>query len=213
MFNKNIDMDKNKHFLVGIFGDQDDLLHGVEDIRKKGVKIHEVFTPYPVHGLEHALGYQRSWTPKAAFMFGFLGTCLALIMQIGMMVIDWPMNIGGKPYLSIPDFVPVTFEFTVLLASYGMTLTFLFVRGYLPHSVPRIFDIRATDDKLVVAIDLANNASLSEEQIRSILKDLHAEEVYRRDFTDEDNKSSFIKYVVDLFTNGVTRSSRIAHHR
>ncbi|GAB4473038.1 MAG: DUF3341 domain-containing protein [Thermoflexibacter sp.] len=205
-------MEKNKHFLVGIFGDQDDLLHGVEDIRKKGVKIYEVFTPFPVHGLEHALGYQRSWTPKAAFMFGFLGTCLAIIMQVGMMVIDWPMVIGGKPYLAIPDFVPVTFELTVLLASYGMTLTFLFVKGYLPHKVPRIFDIRATDDKHVMAIDLANN-SLSEEQIRSILKDVHAEEVYRRDFTDEENQSSFIKYVVDLFTNGVTRSSRIAHHR
>ncbi|MCS6967652.1 MAG: DUF3341 domain-containing protein [Cytophagales bacterium] len=205
-------MEKNKHFLVGVFSDHDDLLHAIEEIRAKGVKIYEVYTPYPVHGLEHALGYKRSWMPKAAFAFGALGTTLAITMQVYMMAIDWPMIIGGKSYLAIPDFVPVTFEMTVLLSAFGMAGTFLVARDLKPHKVPRIFDIRATDDKHIMAIDLAAN-SLSEAQMTTLLKEYHAEEVYRRDFTDEENSPSFISYVVDLFTNGVTRSSRISTHR
>jgi hypothetical protein len=205
-------MEKNKHFVIGIFNDHDTLLHGAEEIRHQGVKIHEVFTPYPVHGLEDALGYKRSFMPKAAFMFGALGTTLAITMQVSMMGIDWPMIIGGKPFLSLPAFVPVTFECTVLLAAFGMVGTFLVTRDLKPYKVPRIFDIRATDDKHVMAIDLANN-SMTEDQIKALLKEVGAEEQYRRDFTDKENKGSFGDYLVDLFTNGVTRSSRIAGSR
>ncbi len=205
-------MEKDKHYLIGVFSDHDDLLHGIEDMRDKGVKIHEVYSPYPVHGLEHALGYKRSWMPKAAFGFGALGTTLAITMQVSMMAIDWPMIIGGKSYLAVPDFVPVSFEMTVLLAAFGMVGTFLVTRDLKPYKVPRIFDIRATDDKHIVAVDLAAN-KLSEEQISSLFKEAHAEEVYRRDFADEEKSPSFISYMVDLFTNGVTRSSRISTHR
>lgn len=205
-------MEKNNHYLVGVFSDQDEFVHAIEDIRAKGVKIFEAFTPFPVHGLEHALGYERSWMPKAAFGFGFLGICCAITMQVGMMAFDWPMNIGGKAYLAVPDFVPVSFEMTVLFAAFGMVGTFMVTRDLKPYKVPRIFDIRSTDDKLVLAIDLAAN-NLTEEQISSILKEVHAEEVYRKDFTEEENEGSFLKHMVDLFTNGVTRSSRISSHR
>ncbi|MDW8205611.1 MAG: DUF3341 domain-containing protein [Cytophagales bacterium] len=205
-------MEKDKHYLIGVFSDHDDLLHGIEDMRAKGVKIYEVYSPYPVHGLEHALGYKRSWMPRAAFAFGALGTTLAITMQVYMMAIDWPMIIGGKSYLAVPDFVPVSFEMTVLLAAFGMVGTFLVVRDLKPYKVPRIFDIRATDDKHIVAVDLAAN-SLSEEQITALFKEAHAEEVYRRDFEEDDKSTSFISYAVDLFTNGVTRSSRIPTHR
>jgi hypothetical protein len=200
-------MEKNKHFLVGIFDDQDDLLHAVGHIRHAGVKIHEVYTPYPIHGLEHELGYERSYMPKAAFLFGATGTTLAITMQTGMMGVDWPMIIGGKSFLAIPDFVPVTFESTVLLASFGMVGTFLVASALHPLKAPRLFDRRSTDDKLVMAIDLGNN-SMSEEQIKAILKENHANETYRKDFTDEDNKESFFSYLIDLFTKGVTSSSR-----
>ncbi len=200
-------MESNKHFLVGIFNDHDLLLHAVKKIRAKGVKIHEVFTPYPVHHLEHALGYKRSWMPIAAFLFGITGTTCAISMQVLMMGVDWPMIIGGKPFISIPDFVPVSFESTVLFAAYGMSFTFFIIRGLAPHKVPRVFDRRSTDDKHVMAIDLASN-TLSEGDIKALLAEVHAEEVYRKDFTDQDNHPSFISYVVDLFTNGVTSSSR-----
>jgi Protein of unknown function (DUF3341) len=99
-------METNKHFLIGVFDEPDTLLHGIEHIRHQGVKIHEVYTPYPVHGLEHALGYKASWMPKAAFVFGATGTTCAVTMQSWMMGIDWPMIIGGKSFIAIPDFVP-----------------------------------------------------------------------------------------------------------
>ncbi|PWJ43108.1 DUF3341 domain-containing protein [Sediminitomix flava] len=200
-------MEKNKHFLVGIFDDHDILLNAVKHVRKQGVKIEEVYTPYPVHFLEDALGYKRSFMPKAAFGFGALGTSLAIFFQTWVMGIDWPMIIGGKTHVAIPDFVPITFELTVLLSAFGMVGTFFGTQDLKPHKVPRVFDRRQSDDKHVMAIDLAAN-SLSEEELTALLKDVQAEEVNRKDFTDKENKGSFIEYVVDLFTNGVTESAR-----
>ena len=204
-------MHKNTNFLVGIFHDEDILIKAVKTIRSKGVKIHEVYTPYPVHFLEDALGYKRSVLPRVAFGFGFLGFSLAILMQTWMMGIDWPMIIGGKSYLAIPDFVPVTFEMTVLLSAFGMGFTFFVMRGLYPHSVPRVFDRRSTDDKHVMAIDLGKN-TIAQEDIQSMLHDLQAEEVFRKDFTEEDEqRRGFFPYLVDLFSNGVTSSSRRLH--
>ncbi len=154
----------------------------IEKVRGSGVKIHEVYSPYPVHGLEHALGYKRSKLPIAAFLFGMLGTSLALTMQFYMMKFDWPMIIGGKNYAAFPDFVPVSFEMTVLLAAFGMVGVFLITSNLKPWAQPRIFDVRSTDDKHIMAIDLANNTSLKEDKIKSILTSSGATEVNRKSF-------------------------------
>jgi hypothetical protein len=174
-------MESNKHFVVGIFDDEDVLVQAVRDVRKNGVIIHEVYSPFPVHGIDDALGYERSRLPIAAFLFGLLGTILALVMMIGMMGYDWPMIVGGKDYIPFPAFIPVTFEITVLLASLGMVATFLISSNLKPYGKPRLFDIRVTDDKHVMAIDLAKN-KLSEEQINEIVKSSGASEVNRKNF-------------------------------
>jgi hypothetical protein len=171
----------SEKFLVGIFDDEDILLQGVDGIRDKGVKIHEVYTPFPVHGLDEALGYKRSRLPIAAFMFGMTGTILALTMQIWMLGYDWPMIIGGKNFVSLPPFIPVTFELTVLLSALGMVATFFVVSDMKPYKTPRSYDIRSTDDKHVMAIDLASN-KLSKEEISRILKDNGASEVNEKNF-------------------------------
>lgn len=174
-------MESNKHFVVGIFEDEDVLVHAVENTREKGVKIHEVYSPFPVHGLDEALGYKRSRLPIAAFMFGATGTSLALLMQIWMLGYDWPMIIGGKNHASLPPFVPVTFEMTVLLAAFGMVGTFFIASDMKPYKYPRQFDLRSTDDKHVMAIDLAAN-KMSKEEIASILKAQGASEVNEKSF-------------------------------
>jgi hypothetical protein len=174
-------MESNKHFIVGIFEDEEVLLKAVEDSRDKGVKIHEVYSPYPVHGLDEALGYKRSRLPIAAFLFGMTGTSLALLMQFWMLGYDWPMIIGGKNHASLPPFVPVTFELTVLLAAFGMVGTFFIVSDMKPYKYPRQFDLRSTDDKHVMAIDLANN-KLSKDELASILKSNGASEVNQKNF-------------------------------
>ncbi|CAN5343029.1 DUF3341 domain-containing protein [soil metagenome] len=170
-----------ENFLVGIFDDEDVLLQAVGNIRDKGVKIKEVYSPFPVHGLDEELGYTRSRLPIAAFLFGMTGTILALSTQIWMMGFDWPMIIGGKNHYSIPPFIPVTFEFTVLLSAFGMVGTFLVVSDLKPYKWPRQYDIRSTDDKHVMAIDLGANKA-SKEEIRKILTENGATEVNEKSF-------------------------------
>lgn len=201
-------LERDTHYTVGIFSDEDVLRNGVKKLRAEGVNIDEVYSPYPVHFLEDALGYKRSWMPTAAFLFGFLGFACAILMQVYMMGISWPMIIGGKSFIAVPDFVPVTFEMTVLFSAFGMGFTFFISRGLHPFKVPRVFDRRSTDDKHVLTVDLASN-KLEEAKINMLLQEVGAEEVYRKDFTEEDEENtSFVRYATSLFTNGVRSSSR-----
>lgn len=169
-----------ENYVLGIFDDEDVLLKAVKEVRDSGLKIHEVYSPFPIHGLDDALGYERSRLPIAAFMFGALGTTLALLMQFYMMDIDWPMIIGGKNTYSV-TFVPVTFELTVLLSALGMVGTFLVVSDMKPWGQPKIFDIRSTDDKHVMAIDLAKNTT-EVSQIKQVLSNAGASEVNDKSF-------------------------------
>jgi len=163
-------------FLVGIFDDEDVLMSGVKKIRNSGVKIHEVYTPFPIHGLDEALGYKRSFMSKAAFLFGLTGfTCLVTLM-VWTMGFDWPMIVGGKNYVSVPVLVPVAFEGTVLFSALGMVATFLTVSNLYPGKKPFLFDSRSTDDKFVMAVDLSKN-KLTPEEITSIIKNYGAIEV------------------------------------
>jgi hypothetical protein len=175
-------MDADKNFVVGIFDDEEILLDGIKSVRGKGVKITEVYSPFPVHGIDDALGYKRSRLPIAAFMFGITGTSLALLMQIWMLGYDWPMIIGGKDFWSIPPFIPVTFEMTVLFAALGMTGTFMIVSDMKPYKWPRQFDLRSTEDKHVMAIDLAKNSGMSKAQLSQVLKEAGASEVNEKSF-------------------------------
>ena len=174
-------MESNKNFVLGVYDDEDVLLQAVTKVRDKGVKIHEVYSPFPVHGLDTALGYKRTRLPIAAFLFGLTGTSLALLMQIWMLGYDWPMLIGGKNFASLPPFIPVTFELTVLLSALGMVATFLIVSDMKPYRWPQQFDVRSTDDKHIMAIDLAKNR-LKKEDIGALLKDSGAQEVNDKNF-------------------------------
>ncbi|WP_347160214.1 DUF3341 domain-containing protein [Pontibacter chitinilyticus] len=144
----------NKKFVLGIYDDEDVLLPAIENVRAAGIKIYEVFSPYPVHGIDDVLGIKRSRLPIAAFLFGLCGTSFALWMQIWMLGFDWPMIIGGKPNIALPSFIPVTFELTVLFAAFGMVWTFFIVERMIPTFKVNVFDKRSTDDKFVMAIEV-----------------------------------------------------------
>ncbi|MEM9340504.1 MAG: DUF3341 domain-containing protein [Bacteroidota bacterium] len=174
-------MSQGTNYVLGVYDDEDVLMDAIKKVRGEGLKIEEVYSPFPVHGIEDALGYKRSWLSIAAFMFGITGTSLALTMQIGMMGVDWPMIIGGKDYLPFPSFVPVTFELTVLLASFGMVGTFFGISNLKPWAKPRIYDIRITDDKHIMAIDLDKN-EYKEEDIKKVLEGSGATEVNNKTF-------------------------------
>lgn len=160
-----------KKYILGLFRDEVPLLHAVHELRKEGNKIHEVYTPFPVHGLDEALGYKRSRLPRAGFLFGCLGGTLGLSMQAWMLGVDWPMNIGGKPALAWVDFVPVTFELTVLITALGMVATYLVASEFIPGNEPKIPDPRISSDVFCIAIP-AEDASSS---VGSHLRELGAE--------------------------------------
>lgn len=172
-------MAEASNYLTGVYEDEDVLLDAIKKVREGGVKIHEVYSPFPVHGIEDALGYRRSRLSIVAFLFGLLGTTLALTMQLGMMTVDWPMIIGGKDFAPIPAFIPVTFELTVLLASFGMVGVFFAISNLKPWGKPKLFDKRITDDKHIVAVDLGKN-TLKEAEISKLLKDNGASEVNKK---------------------------------
>lgn len=168
-------------YLVGVYDDDDTVLHAVPRLRKAGVKIQEVYSPFPIHGLDDALGHPRTKIGIAAFMFGLTGCCVALTLMIWTMGFDWPMIIGGKDPISIPNYIPITFELTVLFTAFGMVTTFFITNGLGPDKASQRFDVRSTDNKFVMAINMGKN-SMSEEEITRALRDSGAEEVNIRQF-------------------------------
>ena len=147
----------SKNYLVGIYDDEEVVLSAVKQVKSAGVKVHEVYSPFAVHGLDVAIGHPRTRIPVAAFLFGVTGTCCALFLTIWTMGIDWPMIVGGKDFIALPDFIPVTFEVTVLMAAFGMVFTFWLSNGLWWGNDARMLDVRSTDDMFVLAIDIAGN--------------------------------------------------------
>ena len=172
------------NYLVGVFEDDDVLMNAVRKVREQGVKIYECFTPFPIHGMEDAMGIKRSRLPRAAFMFGATGTTFAITMITLMMGVDWPMNIGGKPFAAPPVYIPVTFELTVLFAALGMVGTFFVVSGLGPGASKLILDPRFSDDKFIMAIDLGSNKNLDPAKITELLKSLGASEVNTKEVSE-----------------------------
>ena len=170
-----------KNYIVGIYDHEDEVKSAVKSIRDGGAKIHEVYSPYAIHGMDDLLGYKMSRLPKASFLFGMTGTILAFGTLWTMMGIDWPMIIGGKNFASVPPFIPVTFEFTVLLAAFGMVFTFFIVSNLKPWARPQIFDKRITNDKFAIVIDLDRN-KLSQAEVKSLLQGTGAEEINEKNF-------------------------------
>ncbi len=166
-------------YILGLFDDPDDMMTGIDKLQKNSVPIYDVYTPMPIHGIEAKLGIKESRLGYAAFMFGCLGGTVIFSLVYYFMVHDWPMNIGGKPNFAVPDFIPVTFEWTVLFTAFGMTFTFFYATHLFPGRAPRVMDLRATDDRFVIAIDAKGN--VPHEDITNLLKEAGAVEVKHND--------------------------------
>lgn len=164
------------NYILGVFDDEDEVLHAVTEVKSKGIKIDEVYTPFPIHGLDRAIGHDRTRLPIAAFMFGTLGMILALSLISYTMVFDWPMIIGGKDFFALPNWIPVTFEGTVLFTAFGLVITFCISNNLYPGNTTEPLDLRITDDKFVMAINLDKN-KMSQDEITKALKSSGAIEV------------------------------------
>ena len=161
--------------IYAMYDDDEVLKDGAKKLVSKGVKIAEVFSPFPIHGIDPIIGIKNTRLGIMAFIFGLTGLLLATVGMRFFMVTDWPMNIGGKPNFSYLDnilaFIPITFEFTVLCAAHGMAITYMLRNKTLPGMPAQNPDPRTTDDKFVMEIRLSENANFSESDLQTWLKE------------------------------------------
>lgn len=166
-------------YILGLFDDPDHMMHGIDKLQENKIGIYDVYTPMPIHGIEDKLGVKRSRLGIVAFICAITGTITAFSMIYFVMVYDWPMNVGGKPNFAIPNFIPITFELTVLFCALGMVAAFFFRNHLFPGRAPRVMEFRATADRFVIAIDA--NTVADSAQVDSLLKEAGAVEIKHND--------------------------------
>jgi len=168
---------QNKEVLYGLYDDEEILLKAVKQAKNDHLDIMDVYSPFPVHGLDPLLGLSESRLHQAGFVYGAIGTLTAFLFMSWVFTRDWPIIFGGKPYWSVPAFIPITFEVTVLFASVGMVVTFYTICGMAPGVTNPTLDDRITDDKFCIAFQ-TNGASEAEvDRLRTFLSSTGASEV------------------------------------
>src|SRR5215813_7001535 len=161
-----------KKFVVGSFDDEAVLFPAVRSIRRSGYKMHDVYTPFPIHGLDKAMGLKDTSLDTAGFIYGITGTATALGFISWVFTYDWPVNIGGKSHFDLPAWIPITFELTVLFSAVGMFLTFLYICQMAPFVRKHHFNLRSTDDQFTMVVECTEKSN--EEEIKAYLQSVGA---------------------------------------
>jgi hypothetical protein len=171
--------------IYAMYDDDDVLKDGAKKLVAKGVKVAEVFSPFPIHGIDPIIGVRQTRLGIMAFLYGLTGLTLATVGMRYFMIQDWPMNIGGKPnetYLdNVLAFIPITFEFTVLCAAHGMAITYLLLNKTLPGMPASNPDPRTTDDKFVMEFRLSENSQYSETELLAMLNETGVIEIDQKE--------------------------------
>lgn len=153
------------------FTNEHDLLHAAEKVRDAGYTKTDAFTPFPVHGIDHALGIKPTILPFIVLCAGLTGLCTALLMQWWMNGVDYRYIISGKPFGITPASIPVSFELTILFSAFTSVLGMLALNGLPRFSNPVFtnpkFD-RATDDRFFLYVD-ARDKYYNRESVRELL--------------------------------------------
>ena len=160
-----------------IYTDDDVLMNAVKNTRQAHYHIGEIYTPFPVHGLDKAMGLAPTRIAITAFMYGVVGLTVATVMMNFIMIQDWPQDIGGKPSFSftqnMPAFIPIMFELTVFFAGHLMVIT-VYLRSRLwPYKKAENPDPRTTDDHFLMEVEFDGD----EKELRELLLDTGAVEV------------------------------------
>jgi hypothetical protein len=168
-----------RRLLCGWFDREGDLLAATEAARAQGLTIVDAYTPYAVHGLDHAMGLQPSKLPWVCFALGLFGAAFKVWFEYWTTATAWPINVGGKPWNSLPAFVPVTFEVMVLFAGVSTVIAFFLVTGLRPGRRAALPDPRVTDDRFVLVLE-ETDAAFDVDAVRALLERHHALNVEER---------------------------------
>ena len=165
--------------VAGIWLEESSFLQAVRKVSDLDQKNFITLTPYPVHGLDEASKTPRSWIPWVTFIFGLGGFLFGLWFTWWTSAVDWPIIIGGKPFWSLPAFIPVIFELTILFAALGSIGALIYVCG-LPRIDPPVVDLHLTSHKFAIFIFSSKEQSISD--IKSFLSQLKPNELKEAEF-------------------------------
>ena len=160
-----------------IYNDDDVLISAVKKVKAERHHIEEIYTPFPVHGLDKAMGLEPTRIAITSFIYGCIGLTVAIVMMNFIMIEDWPQDIGGKPSFSylanMPAFVPIMFELTVFFAAHLMVITFYLRSRMWPFKNAENPDPRTTDDHFLMEVSVHGDVK----QLESFLAETGAVEI------------------------------------
>ena len=165
--------------LMAEFDDPEALVQAAQRSYVEGYRRLDAFTPFPVHGLAHALGLRRTEVPLIVLLGGLAGAAGGFLLQYWTAAVNYPINVGGRPYLSWPSFIPVTFEMLVLIAAFSAVFGMLALNG-LPMPYHPVFNVPsfqlATRDRFFLLV-LATDRKFDRVETRQFLQSLGAQDV------------------------------------
>ena len=165
--------------VIAEFEGPNELVHAARHVYDQGYRRINGYSPYPIEELSEAIGFTHTSLPLIVFIGGVLGGLAGFFMQYYMEVIDYPLNVGGKPFNSWPAFIPITFEMTVLSAAFSAVLGML-ILNRLPQPYHPVFNVpnfaMATRDRFFLAVE-ANDPKFDHDRVTSLLRSLNAVEV------------------------------------
>lgn len=174
---------KNIHGVLAEFKNPKELIDAASTVEKSGYNKYDTYAPFPIHGMEKAMGLKKSplgWIVLAGAVAGLVGI---VALMVWVMAYAYPMNISGKPFINIPIYVPIAFELTVLFSAFAAVFGMFYLNG-LPRFHNPLFNVerfkRASDDGFFICIE-ARDDLFSEEKVSSLFSDAgatHIETVY-----------------------------------
>lgn len=167
--------DKGQEGLAGIWLDEHQLVEAARKTREAGILSFEAISPFPLHGIDDAMGIPRSFIPWVTFVFGLAGCAFGVWFTWWTSAVDWPIIIGGKPMWSLPAFIPIIFELTILFGALSSVGALIFICG-LPKVEPQVIDPDLTSHKFALFVPKSAKG-FDQQRLTDLFKQMGASEV------------------------------------
>jgi len=171
-------------FKVGVFDEENKLISSLKNLDDRGIRIHEVYTPYPIHDVLRIMK-RKSLLPTAGLIYGLTGAAAILAFLYYTSVIDWPIVYGGKPFNSFPSFIIITIVLTIFIVTITSLGTFSARSKLVPGNTNPVFNERATDDMFILVLSDSEVNEKEFEEASELLKMWGAVEVVEKTFDEK----------------------------
>ncbi len=169
----------SRRVFMAAFEREEDALGATQASRESGFKIVDVYSPYAVHGMDAAMGLAPSRLPWVCFLLGLIGATFKVWFEYWTTWVSWPLNVGGKPWDSLPAFVPVTFEVMVLLAGVSTVIAFFIVCRLFPGKKSSLPIHGVTDNRFLLVLE-ETDAAFDAIKVRQLFDEFNALQVEER---------------------------------